>query len=108
MTIDIGIVVAIIGCLVGLAGWMRNGKIDYAELISTLSKLSVKLDTTCNTLTRLESQMTNINSAVMDLNKEIVVLQTSYKDTLNRVNDHSARIKELERKLAALSKKNTE
>ena len=124
----ISMLMALIGCAIGISGWVRTGKKDDAaitavltrletqvdDLISArneskqiaeqLNKLSVKMDTTCNTLSRLESQITNINGIINTMNADMVRLTMKCEASWGKIDDHTKRISELEKKVAELEK----
>jgi len=71
MTADISILIAIIGCFVGLAGWLtrRDTKIsDDAEWKGTVN---TKLDNICSGMSGVREDMAEIKSAQKEENKRL-------------------------------------
>ena len=44
MDINTGVLIALIGCIVGLAGWLRNHDTDNAKETSNMTTVIVKLE----------------------------------------------------------------
>lgn len=67
-TVTITILVAIVGCLVGVANWVRNTRGDTDQLVAYVTKL--------------ETQITHLEEQISDLKSEIKVTQTQIQKAI--------------------------
>jgi outer membrane murein-binding lipoprotein Lpp len=88
-TATISILVAIIGCLVGLAGWLRNTRTDASQYKATESKLETTLDFISNDLKEVKADIRSFNRDLQDVR----FIATTAQSEAKRAND---RLDELE------------
>ncbi len=78
----ISIIIAIIGCLVGVAGWLRNSKVDASEQKATESEIKTKLDFMSNDIKEVK---VDVRSFSRDL-QEVRTIAISAKAEAERAN----------------------
>ena len=79
----ISIIVAIIGCLVGAAGWLRNTRTDASQQKATESEIKTKLDFMSNDIKEVK---VDVRSFSRDLQEVRAIAITAEADA-KRAND---------------------
>lgn len=79
-TVTITVLVAIIGCLVGVANWVRNTRSDTDQLVAYVTKLETQIS-------HLEEQVTDLRSEVKLLQGQI---QKAIEDAITAKNTATA------------------
>lgn len=88
----ISIIIAIIGCLVGISGWLRNTKGDSSQQKATETELKTTLDFVANDVKELKVDVRAFNRDLQDVRTIAVTAGAEAKranDRLDRL-DNSA------------------
>jgi len=89
MQLDMGITIAIIGCVVGLAGWLRNRDTDKTGNIRQMTTLEVKLDTVIAGLSKIETAASKTESCVQLLETRMASAESSISSAHHRIKELS-------------------
>ncbi len=81
MTIEISILIAVIGCFVGLAGWIKNRD----SKISTDSEWKGNVNAKLDIVVSMTGDVKNITSTQNEQGNRITALESSYKSLHKRV-----------------------
>lgn len=85
MQIDAGIAIAVAGCAVGLAGWLRNRDTDKSGSVRQMTTLEVKLDTVIACLAEIKTTAANTESCVRNLEGRVSAVESSVKSAHHRL-----------------------
>lgn len=83
----ISIIIAIIGCLVGLAGWLRNTRTDSGQQKATESEIKTTLDFMSNDLKEVKVDIRSFNRDLQDVRGIAISAQADAKRANDRI-DH--------------------
>lgn len=86
MKLDVSYVIAIIGCIVGVLGFVRSRDKDKTQESSTVAVIGVKLDNIYAIVTELKESNQN-NTDKVDKHTELIIkLQEEVSSLKHRVN----------------------
>lgn len=83
-SITLGLLFAIIGCFVGLAGWISNRDKKIANDSEFKGSVNAKLDTVIKELGEIKEIKEDLNN----LSKQIVIIEASTKSAHKRIDEH--------------------
>lgn len=88
----VSIIIAIVGCLVGLAGWLRNNRADSGKQKATESEIKTTLDFMSNDLKEVKVDIRAFNRDLQEVRQIAVTAQSEAKranDRINRLTDEN-------------------
>jgi len=103
-TVSVALVIALIGSLIGIINWIRQGKIDATGLERRLSSSEIKIDTLQTIINnynlanviKMEQQLDNLKTRVekldTDVEKKIDQLTDKIDSLMIKINDLSIQI----------------
>lgn len=83
-SITLGLLFAIIGCFVGLAGWISNRDKKIANDSEFKGSVNAKLDAVLG----IRTEVKRIEDDLKEMNKKIVVVEESTKSAHKRIDEH--------------------
>ncbi|MFV0551515.1 MAG: hypothetical protein ACK5L6_06315 [Anaerorhabdus sp.] len=83
-SITIGLLIAIVGCFVGLAGWISNRDKKIANDSEFKGAVNAKLDAVLG----IRTEVKRIEDDLKEMNKKIVVVEESTKSAHKRIDEH--------------------
>ena len=83
----ISIAIAIIGCLVGAAGWLRNTRADASQQKASESEIKTKLDFMSNDIKEVKVDIRSFNRDLQDV-RTIAVAAKADAERANTRIDH--------------------
>lgn len=81
----ISIIIAIIGCLVGAAGWLRNVRTDANQQKATESEIKTKLDFMSNDIKEVKIDVRSFTRDLQDVRTIAVTAETEAKRANTRI-----------------------
>ena len=87
MDINTGVLIALIGCIVGLAGWLRNPDTDNEGETSNLATVIVKLDNIRVGISELKSDLKRTAEDLKGIDRRLTVVEESVKQAHKRINE---------------------
>ena len=76
MQIELSWVVAIVGCLVGLAGWTRTRDKDKSGDVRQLTTIEMKLDTILQRLEKNDTRVDFLSCEIQAVKNRVTILET--------------------------------
>lgn len=86
MDIDTGVLIALIGCIVGLAGWLRNHDSDNEKETSNMTTVIVKLENIRGSISDLKLDLKRTAEDLQSIDRRLTVVEESTKQAHNRIN----------------------
>ena len=83
MTIEVGLLIAVIGCLVGLAGWMRNRDKSVAANAEWRGSVNAKLDI----IVGIKQDVDGIKVTIADHGERISKVEASAAQAHHRIDE---------------------
>ena len=83
----ISIAIAIIGCLVGAAGWLRNTRADASQQKASESEIKTKLDFMSNDIKEVKVDIRSFNRDLQEVRTIAVSAEAEAKRANTRI-DH--------------------
>lgn len=83
MNIEIGLLIAIIGCFVGLAGWLSGRD----KKISNDSEWRGTVNTKLDTILGINKDVDELKSQYNELNKELAIVKASASQAHKRIEE---------------------
>ena len=77
-TIAISLMVSLIGCFVGLAGWLSGRE----------KKISGDINAKLDIITGVKTDVSELQDEVNDLGKKVVIIEQSTKSAHHRLDEH--------------------
>lgn len=87
MDINTGVLIALIGCIVGLAGWLRNHDSDNAKETSNMTTVIVKLENIRGSISDLKLDLKRTAEDLQSIDRRLTVVEESTKQAHNRINE---------------------
>lgn len=87
MDVNTGILIALIGCIVGLAGWLRNHDSDQEKETSNMTTVIVKLENIRVGISELKSDLKRTAEDLKGIDRRLTVVEESVKQAHNRINE---------------------
>lgn len=87
MDFNTGALIALIGCIVGLAGWLRNHDTDNAKETSNMTTVIVKLENIRVGISDLKSDLKRTAEDLKGIDRRLTVVEESVKQAHNRINE---------------------
>ena len=83
-TIAISLMVSLIGCFVGLAGWLSGREKKISGDDEWRGEINAKLDI----ITGVKTDVSELQDEVNDLGKKVVIIEQSTKSAHHRLDEH--------------------
>lgn len=87
MDINSGVLIALIGCIVGLAGWLRNHDSDNEKETSNMTTVIVKLENIRGSISDLQLDLKRTAEDLQSIDRRLTVVEESTKQAHNRINE---------------------
>lgn len=87
MNINTGVLIALIGCIVGLAGWLRNHDSDNERETSNMTTVIVKLENIRGSISDLKLDLKRTAEDLQSIDRRLTVVEESTKQAHNRINE---------------------
>lgn len=87
MNVNTGILIALIGCIVGLAGWLRNHDTDNERETSNMTTVIVKLENIRGSISDLKLDLKRTAEDLQSIDRRLTVVEESTKQAHNRINE---------------------
>ena len=87
MDINTGVLIALIGCIVGLAGWLRNHDSDNERETSNMTTVIVKLENIRGSISDLKSDLKRTAEDLQSIDRRLTVVEESTKQAHKRINE---------------------
>lgn len=87
MDINTGVLIALIGCIVGLAGWLRNHDSDNEKETSNMTTVIVKLENIRGSISDLKLDLKRTAEDLQSIDRRLTVVEESTKQAHNRINE---------------------
>lgn len=87
MDINTGVLIALIGCIVGLAGWLRNHDSDNERETSNMTTVIVKLENIRGSISDLKSDLKRTSEDLKGIDRRLTVVEESIKQAHKRINE---------------------
>lgn len=87
MDINTGVLIALIGCIVGLAGWLRNHDIDTEKETGDMTTVLVKLENIQVGIAELKSDLRRTAEDLKGIDRRLTVVEESVKQAHKRINE---------------------
>lgn len=83
-TIAISLMVSLVGCFVGLAGWLSGREKKISSDAEWRGEINAKLDI----ITGVKTDVSELQDEVNDLGKKVVIIEQSTKSAHHRLDEH--------------------
>ena len=87
MEISTGSLIAVIGCIVGLAGWLRNHDTDTTKETSNLTTVIVKLENIRVSISDLKLDLKRTAEDLQGIDRRLTIVEESTKQAHKRINE---------------------
>lgn len=87
MSINTGVLIALIGCIVGLAGWLRNHDTDQEKETSNMTTVIVKLENIRVSISDLKLDLKRTAEDLQNIDRRLTVVEESTKQAHKRINE---------------------
>lgn len=87
MDINTGVLIAVIGCIVGLAGWLRNHDTDNAKETSNMTTVIVKLENIRVGISDLKSDLKRTAEDLQGIDRRLTIVEQSAKQAHKRIDE---------------------
>lgn len=87
MDVNTGVLIALIGCIVGLAGWLRNHDNDNEKETSNMTTVLVKLENIQVGISELKSDLRRTAEDLNGIDRRLTVVEESVKEAHKRINE---------------------
>lgn len=87
MDVNTGVLIALIGCIVGLAGWLRNHDTDNEKETSNMTTVIVKLENIRGSISDLKLDLKRTAEDLQSIDRRLTVVEESTKQAHNRINE---------------------
>lgn len=87
MDINTGVLIALIGCIVGLAGWLRNHDTDQEKETSNMTTVIVKLENIRGSISDLKLDLKRTAEDLQSIDRRLTVVEESTKQAHKRINE---------------------
>lgn len=81
----ISIIIAIIGCLVGAAGWLRNSKSDASQQKASESEIKTKLDFMSNDMKEIKVDVRSFSRDLQEVRTIAIFAESEAKRANSRI-----------------------
>lgn len=87
MDINTGVLIAVIGCIVGLAGWLRNHDTDNEKETSNMTTVIVKLENIRVGIADLKSDLRRTAEDLQGIDRRLTIVEQSAKQAHKRIDE---------------------
>lgn len=87
MNVNTGILIALIGCIVGLAGWLRNHDSDNERETSNMTTVIVKLENIRGGISDLKSDLKRTAEDLKGIDRRLTIVEQSAKQAHKRIDE---------------------
>jgi len=91
MQIDIGIVIGITGCILGVVGWLRNRDRDKGTSIQVITEIKVLLQTVQNGIDTINRKITSMDSHANDMDVRLGKVEEVAASAHKRLDEYMKR-----------------
>lgn len=86
-TIEVGVLIAIVGCFVGLAGWLAGRDKKISNDAEWKGMVNTKLDDIKNSVSGTSAELTKINAALSAHGERIKAVEESAASAHKRIDE---------------------
>ena len=87
MDVNTGVLIALIGCIVGLAGWLRNHDTDNEKETSDMTTVIVKLENIRGSISDFKLDLKRTAEDLQSIDRRLTVVEESTKQAHKRINE---------------------
>lgn len=87
MEINTSVLIAIIGCIVGLAGWLRNHDSDSKKETTDMTTVIVKLENIRAGIAELKADVKRTSEDLQGIDRRLTVVEQSTKSAHKRLDE---------------------
>lgn len=87
MDVNTGMLIALIGCIVGLAGWLRNHDSDNEKETSNMTTVIVKLENIRGSISDLKLDLKRTAKDLQSIDRRLTVVEESTKQAHKLINE---------------------
>ena len=87
MEFNTGVLIALIGCVVGLAGWLRNHDTDNEKETSNMTTVIVKLENIRVGISDLKSDLKMTVEDLQGIDRRLTIVEQSAKQAHKRIDE---------------------
>lgn len=87
MTVELGILLAVIGCFVGLAGWLAGRDKKISNDSEWRGTVNTKLDDIRTDIGNVSGEFKGIKTVITDHEKRLTVVEESNKSAHKRIDE---------------------
>lgn len=87
MSINTGVLIALIGCIVGLAGWLRNHDTDQEKETSNMTTVIVKLENIRVSISDLKLDLKRTAEDLQSIDRRLTIVEQSAKQAHKRIDE---------------------
>ena len=91
MSIEISVLIALVGCFVGLAGWLSGREKKIFNDAEWRGEVNTKLDATVSGISCIGADIQRIKDKQEEHGKKIVEIEDSAKSAHKRLDEHMSR-----------------
>lgn len=87
MDINTSVLIAMIGCIVGLAGWLRNHDNDASKDTTDMTTVIVKLENIRAGIAELKADVKRTSEDLQNIDRRLTVVEQSTKSAHKRLDE---------------------
>lgn len=87
MTVEIGAIIAIVGCFVGLAGWLAGRDKRIANDGEWKGMVNAKLDDIKSSVSGTSAELSKINTLLAEHGERLTAVESSAKQAHHRIDE---------------------
>lgn len=94
MEISTGTLIAVIGCIVGLAGWLRNHDTDTTKETTDMTTVIVKLENIRTGISELKADVKRTSEDLKTIDRRLTIVEQSTKQAHKRIDELKGEVRE--------------
>ena len=87
MQVDVGVAIGLVGCVVGVSGWVRNRDNDKGGSIKAFTKVEVLLETVLDQVKEIGTRLTQMECVNQDVLTRLARVEESAKSAHHRLDE---------------------
>lgn len=87
MEISTGTLIAVIGCIVGLAGWLRNHDTDTTKETTNMTTVIVKLENIRSGIAELKADVKRTAEDLKSIDRRLTLVERSVKQAHDQIKE---------------------
>ena len=87
MSVNTGVLIALIGCIVGLSVWLRNHDNDQEKETSNMTTVIVKLENIRVSISDLKLDFKRTAEDLQSIDRRLTIVEQSVKQAHKRINE---------------------